>query len=131
MDEVKQIKVITNNNRQKSLVCLLYVNSNLKCYKFHLLKGSIRKKAEFYQVLNTDFICRNALYGMKLDNLVSPENITLSCINNNTLVQTIIFDTDLGSQTSIQQFDECETIYGHSVLYSKKPDLRRGREESG
>ena len=120
MDEVKQIKVITNNNCQKSLVCLLYANSNLKCYKFHLLKGWARKKAEFYQELNTVFICRNALYGMKLDNLVSPENITLSCINNNALVQTIIFDTDLGSQTSIQQFDECETIYGHSVLYSKK-----------
>jgi len=57
----------------------------------------IRKKSEFYQEIKTDFNCRNELYGMKLDFLVEPANIILSCIGQNALVQAIIFDDELGS----------------------------------
>ena len=119
IDDVKQIKAVTNNNRKEALVCLLYTNENLNCFKFHFLRGLIRKKSEFYQEIKTDFNCRNELYGMKLDFLVEPANIILSCIGQNALVQAIIFDDELGSQGSIFQFEECEAIFGQSMIYSK------------
>ena len=110
---------MTNNNRKEALVCLLYTNENLNCFKFHFLRELIRKKSEFYQEINTDFNCRNELYGMKLDFLVEPAKIILSCIDQKALVQAIIFDDELGSQGSIFQFGECEAIFGQSMIYSK------------
>ena len=77
------------------------------------------KKSEFYQEINTDFNCRNELYGMKLDFLVEPAKIILSCIDQKALVQAIIFDDELSSQGSIFQFGECEAIFGQSMIYSK------------
>ena len=47
-------------------------------------------------------------------------NIILSCINSVSTVQAIIF-TDSLEQISINnQFSTCDSIYGHTVLYSMK-----------
>ena len=118
ISDIKQIKAVINNNRKKALVCLLFTNRNLRCYKFRYSTGFLTNNAKFYQSLNTEFDCRNELYGMKLDNLIAPNNIVLSCVDEKALVQAIFFDDELDSKGTINKFEECKTIYGHSVLYS-------------
>ena len=41
LNVVKKIQVVTNNERNKALVCLLFDNSNLNCYPFQYEDGHI------------------------------------------------------------------------------------------
>ena len=56
---------------------------------------------------------------MKLSYLIDNQTIALSCINNVSLVQTIFFNNELESITSHEQFTNCTSIYGYSIIYSK------------
>ena len=115
---VKQIQVVTTIARKNSLVCVLFTDENLECYKFKFSTG-LFGGGKFFSNIKTNFNCRNVLYGMKLNYLADVNNIALSCINSNAIVQAIFFNEDLELINSFQQFTECESIYGHSVLNSK------------
>ena len=67
LNAVKQLKVVATNNRKNALVCLLFTDQNLDCYKFRYTDGLLTDSASFYQSLSTNFNCRNELYGMKLN----------------------------------------------------------------
>ena len=60
---------------------------------------------------------------MKLNYLVDIQNIVLSCINSNATVQAYFFDDNLDPLRPFKQFNDCESIYGHSILNSKKIPL--------
>ena len=113
---IKQIQAMTNSQRKYTLVCLLFTDHNLECYKFKFSSGIL---GNFYSNIVTNFNCRNELYSMKLNYLADVGYIALSCINSIATVQAVFFDDDLESVNSYQQFTECETIYGHSVISSK------------
>ena len=116
--DIRQIQVMTNSQRKYSLICILFTDQNLECYKFKFTSG-LFGKGNFYTNIKTNFNCRNELYSMKLNYLADVGYIALSCINSNATVQAVFFDDDLESGNSFQQFTECESIYGHSVINSK------------
>ena len=74
---------------------------------------------EFYgkSLVNSD--CKNELYGMKLYYLADTQKIILSCINPISTVYAFFYGDDLNQINSYNQFSQCESIYGHSIVYSK------------
>ena len=121
LNEVRSIQSVVTNNRQNAFVCLLFTDKSLDCYKFHYEDGFWTDSASFYQNIKINFDCRSDLYGygMKLNYLVNMQNIALSCINSNSTVQAMFFDDSLNFVKSSEQFTDCDSIYGHSILYSK------------
>ena len=118
LNDVKDIKTITNSNRRNSIVCLLFSNENLECHFFNYPK-SIWKSGHFYQCISTRFNCRNELYGLKLNHLYDVQTISLSCINPVATIQAILLDDGFNIISSNEQFNNCTSIYGHSVLKLK------------
>ena len=57
---------------------------------------------------------------MKLTYLINNNNIILSCIDTNSIVQAIIFTDGLTTISSYNQFSFCQSIYGHDIVYSMK-----------
>ena len=67
---------MTNNERNKALVCLLFTNSNLNCYPFQYEDSFLPPdSATFKDEINTNFNCRNSIYGMKLNYLADTNKI--------------------------------------------------------
>ena len=56
---------------------------------------------------------------MKLNYLADISKISLSCINSESTVQAVMFDDSFNKGTSISQFTQCQTIYGHSIVNYK------------
>lgn len=48
INEVKQIQSVVKDDRRNALVCLLYINGNLICYKFHFVQNTFSDDVEFY-----------------------------------------------------------------------------------
>ena len=113
LKEVKKLQSITNNNRDNSLICILFTDKSLNCYLF-----SYGSKGNFYETINLNFNCRSELYGMKLNYLEEYQKISLSCIDDNATVQSNFFNDQFYSVSSYKQFSECQSIYGLSVIYS-------------
>ena len=120
INEVKQIQSVVRDDRKNALVCLLYTNGILICYKFHFVQNTFRDDVEFYSSKSINFNCRNTLYGMKLSYLDGGNIISLSCINSFSTVQAIFFNNNLDLIDSVihTQFTQCSTIYGHSIVQS-------------
>ena len=119
LNDVKLIQTVPSISREYELICLLFTDENLECYKFKYTDGFWKDSGSFYQSFTTNFNCRNELYGMKLNYLSNSQNIALSCINSISTVQAMFFDNNLNILNTSEQFTDCESIYGHSVIYSE------------
>ena len=120
-DDIKngiQIKSVTSKNLRFAIISVLFSTNNLKYYLFRFEWGNVDKFGKFYETGNTNFNCRASLYAMKLNYLENNNNIVLSCINSGSTVQAMMFTDGLTKISSNNQFSFCESIYGHSVLYS-------------
>ena len=115
-----QIKTFADRNQQNALVSLLFSTKAINYYKFRCEYGSFNKFSKFYETSSTNFNCRNSLYSMKLTYLINNNNIILSCINTNSIVQAIIFTDGLTTISSYSQFSSCKSIFGHNIVYSMK-----------
>ena len=113
LNEVKKLQSITNNNRDNSLICLLFTDESLNCYLYEY-----EDKGYFYETIKLNFKCRNELYGMKLNYLERYQKISLSCVDDISTVQANFFNDQFESVSSYKQFSDCQSIYGHSIIYS-------------
>ena len=120
ISEVKQIKSVINNDGNNALVCCLFTNNKISCYKFHFVYGYISDTVEFYGETSFEFNCQNVLYGMKLDYSPFGKKIYLSCISGISTVKARFFDKELNLIDSdiYEQFTQCSSIYGHSIVYN-------------
>lgn len=120
ISEVKQIKSVINNDGNNALVCCLFTNNKISCYKFHFVYGYISDTVEFYDERSLEFNCQNVLYGMKLDYSPIGQKIYLSCISGISTVKARFFDKELNLIDSdiYEQFTQCSSIYGHSIVYN-------------
>ena len=116
-----QIKSITTRNLQLALISLLFSDNTVKYYKFDCKYGYVDRYGEFYESSTTNLNCKTGsyLHSMKLVYLPNyNNNIILSCINSKSTVQAYIFDDSLSYINKTNQFSSCNSIYGHSVVYS-------------
>ena len=118
VNDVKQIQSVSREDKKYSLVCLLFANHDLSCYKFHFESHWNGDDIVFSDKTTTDFYCRIQPYAMKLNYLGDGEKIILSCINSGSIVQAWFFRSNLDSISSNakRQFIQCSEIYGHSVI---------------
>ena len=112
-----QIKTVKNSNQRFALVSLLLSTGEIYYYKYYFRYSWLYQSGTFYETQNTNFNCRTELYSMKLDKLYNNNNIILSCINQNAVVQALVFQDSLGSINTYSQFQSCNSIYGHNVVY--------------
>ena len=103
-----QIKTVTSSNLRNALVSLLFSTQTINYYKFRFEYGTFDKFSKFYETSSTNFNCRNSLYSIKLTYLINNNNIILSCINTNSIVQAIIFIDGLTIISSYSQFSSCK-----------------------
>ena len=116
-----QIKTVASGNLRYALVALLFSNNVIKYYKYRYEWGRIDKNSQFFETVSTNLYSRTGLYSMKLHYLTNYNNyIILSCINENAKVQAIILTDSLTQVTTYDQFESCNTIYGHNIVYSPK-----------
>ena len=117
--DVKQIQSVIKENRKYSLVCLLFTSGDLKCYKYRYIYGATSDDVGFVDEFSTNFNCKNVLYSMKINYLADGQTISLSCINQDSLIDAKFFDTDFNPLNSYSQFYQCDSIisiYGHSII---------------
>ena len=80
INNVVQIQSVPREDKTYSLVCLLFYDNNIKCYKFHFVRESWYESdiVEFIPTQNINFNCKNVNYGLKLNYLTGDEIISLS-----------------------------------------------------
>ena len=120
IQNVKQIKTITNNNIKRTLV-LVFIedNSNSNIYKVKLYKYYFEYiDTHLDSVNNNNYNCAKNFYGMKTNYLYEKNLLSFSCIVSGAEIQSILLNNDLGIVQTDNQFGRCESIFGHSVLYS-------------
>ena len=120
IQNVKQIKTITNNNIKRTLV-LVFIedNSNSNIYKVKLYKYYFEfMDTHLDSVNNNNYNCAKNFYGMKTNYLYEKNLLSFSCIVSGAEIQSILLNNDLGIVQTDNQFGRCESIFGHSVLYS-------------
>ena len=115
IENTKQIKTVANSDSSKVLIALLLSTNKINYYKFHYREDN----PDFYDSYTGIFGCRDELYSMKLNYLVNNNHAVLSCINSDSIVQASIFPDNLDNPVIKNQFESCQSIYGHNVLYSE------------
>ena len=117
LNSITQIKADSNANSNKALVCISKSDNISYCYKFELNEN----KAKFYSPVNFITKCSSNLYGLKVNYLYETKEVVFSCIiyPENGSVQGAIFDTELTTPDCLyKKIINCESIYGHSIIYS-------------
>ena len=64
------------------------------------------------------FKCAKTFYGIKTNYIYEKSLLSFSCIGSGAAVQSILVSNSLSIVQTNKQFETCESIYGHSVLYS-------------
>ena len=120
INEVKQIKSVVNSEGDIALVCCLFIDSTISCYKYRFVNFWVSDAGEFYNEKSFDFNCQNVLYGMKLNYSPIGGNIYLSCISGISTVKAKFFDKDLNliNSDTYEQFTQCSSIYGYSIVHN-------------
>ena len=120
IQNVKQIKTITNNNIKRSLVLVFMEdNSNSNIYKVKIYKYYFEFKATHLDSVNNNYYnCIKNFYGMETNYLYEKDLLSFSCIISEAEIQSILLNNDLNIAQTNKQFGRCESIFGHSVLYS-------------
>ena len=117
LNSITQIKADGNDNMDKALVCISKSDNISYCYKFELNEN----EAKFYSPVNFITKCSSNLYGLKVNYLYETKEVVFSCIiyPENGSVQGAIFDTELTTPDCLyKKIINCESIYGHSIIYS-------------
>ena len=111
---IRYIKSESNYNIKRALICVVMNDNKAYCHKFYIDSS----QGIFYKTIDFKKECRNETYGMKVTYLYETQEVTFSCISTNGSIQAAFFDIDLTTpDSSIKQFNFCQTIYAHSILY--------------
>ena len=117
LTNVKQIKTITIKDIKRALVAVLIENSNT--YKIKLYQYYYEYTSTHLNLINEpSFNCAKTYYGIKTNYIYEKDLLSFSCIGSGSIVQSILLSNSLSIVQTNKQFETCESIFGHSVLYS-------------
>ena len=69
---------------------------------------------------NHQLHCRNEYHGIKINYNNEKEEYIFSCIDNNGKISVEFFNKNLIYYNYTSKYNECENIYGYSILYLNK-----------
>ena len=108
---VKSVKSYNNS----VILSYIYLSNGLKKYFiFNVNKNYI--DLEYYSYENKN--CINNYYGSKINYFQEKEEFVFSCLAENRSIFINYFDKEFNNNNSLIKFNDCENIYGYSILYS-------------
>ena len=117
LNDVKLIKIITNNSIKRTFVLVFIENNNnfdIKIYSYYY-----EYKATNLNPLTTpSFKCDKKFSGIKTNYIHETNLINFSCTNS-TVVNSILLNNNIEVVQTDKQFQSCTSIHGHSIIYSK------------
>ena len=116
IQNVKQIKTLTINNIKKALVIVFIEDNNM--YKINIYTYYFEYMATHLDYLNGNYICSKNFFGNKINYIYEKDLLSFSCISTGASIQSILINNNLNIIQTKTQFERCETIYGHSVIFS-------------
>ena len=122
LNDVSYIKTLLNNNRDKVLLFIFVENNDLYkilIYQYYYTESFLLSGGHLEDIYDTDYICAKKFYGIKTNFIYETSKLSLSFITYlGAMIQSILFNDDLQIYQTKSQFSTCESIYGHSVIYS-------------
>ena len=117
LNNVKLIKSLTNKDTTKSLVVTLIENNGM--YQIKIYSFYYRIIITNFEVIKEpDFKCSLNNYGIKTSYIYEKNLLSFSCISYNATINSIFFNDKLRFLNNIDKFEECESIYGYSIIFS-------------
>ena len=111
------IKSITNNDIKKALICLFRENDNSVSVSMYIFQYEYI--ATSLEVLpKIDIQCIKNDYGIKINYIHEKDEIFFSCINPAGFLNSILLKNSFEIIQYNKQFETCESIFGHSIIYS-------------
>ena len=87
-------------------------------YKIKIYKYYYEYSATHLDILTEAYKCSKTFNGAKTNYLYETNLLSFSCISSDATVLSILTNNNLGIEQINEQFKTCESIYGHSVIYS-------------
>ena len=117
INNVKLIKTLTIKDIKRALVFVFIEENNM--YQLKIYKYYYEYRSTNLNLLNSDYKCINNFSGAKVNYIYEKNLLSFSCISSDAVVQSILFNNALNIVQKRNQFNECESIHGHSVLFSE------------
>ena len=117
IDNVKLIKTITIKNIKRVLI-FVFIENNSN-YQLRIYTYYYELTSTHLNLLNSDYYCANNFYSSKTNYIYETDLLSFSCISSRSVIQSILINNDLSIVQTNTQFDVCESIHGHSVIYSQ------------
>ena len=117
LDNVKMIKSITIKDIKKALVIVFIESGDMyavKIYRYYY-EYSDTHLDMFYE---PQFKCSKKNYGIKTSYIYEKDILSFSCLGSGAAVRSVLVENSLGNVKVYNQFQPCELIYGHSVIFS-------------
>ena len=108
---VKSVKSSNNS----VILSYIYLSSGLEKYVIFNVNKNYRD-LEYYSYENKN--CINNYYGSKINYFQEKEEFVFSCLVENRSIFINYFDKEFNNNNSLIKFNDCENIYGYSILYS-------------
>ena len=111
------IKSITIKDIKKALVIVFIESGDMyavKIYRYYY-EYSDTHLDMFYE---PQFKCSKKNYGVKTSYIYEKDILSFSCLGSGAAVRSVLVENSLGNVKIYNQFQPCELIYGHSVIFS-------------
>ena len=117
INNVKLIKTLTIRDIKRALVFIFIENNGM--YQLRIYTYYYEYTSTHLDLLNSNYYCANNFYSLKTNYIYETDLLSFSCIGSGTVMQSILFNNNLNIVQTNNQFDICESINGHSVIYSQ------------
>jgi len=88
-------------------------------YRLNIYTYYYEYRSTYLELLNSNYKCINNFSGIKTSYIYETDLLSFSCIGSGTEVQSILINNALNIVQANNQFDICDSIHGHSILYSQ------------
>ena len=117
INNVKLIKTLTKKDIRRALVFVLIEENNI--YQLRIYTYYYKTLSTHLDLLNSNYKCINNFSGIKTSYIYEKDLLSFSCLVSNAEVQLILINNALNIVQKANQFDICDSIHGHSILYSQ------------
>ena len=115
LENIKYIKSTHGNSRSKAFFCIILTTGNLTCFIYDINDCSTIYNEDGYDKCITDY------YGLKVYYFQENEKYGFSCITPDGRIQVGVYNMNFDkSNSTIFKFNNCNNIYGHSLIYSSE-----------
>ena len=115
--DINFLKSDIYSNLSIVLICIVTSKGNNNCFHYNIHDPYSDGFTLNYFNCNQN-LCRNNYYSLKVNYYPQKDQYIFSCAGNNGNISFCIFNSSF-SFNEINKFEQCESVYGYSTIYSK------------